>query len=152
VKNIWLYLLFLTATHASGQSRIEWHKGEKKASFSLNKLLLSFQLVDKPEVTGIFGSIASRPVFPRNYELHILPSTSIICLAIQMEGSSVTTAMLNYQFGKYEFSFSVDNLACINPQPPSFEISPQDLLSKIPQLNYKSGSPKFLQLSTIVNF
>jgi len=101
---------------------------------------------------GIFGDFSSKPTLPVNYEIHFSPLTSPIDFVIETEKAAITTASINHKLGRFDFSFSIDNLLDKKSQPPSFEIIHQNRSSEIPPLDYKPGSPKFLQLSTIINF
>ena len=139
-------------TMSSACQTIEWREDEKRVLFILDKALINFRVAGKSNVSGRFGNLLSKEAFPANCEIHFSPVASVIDIGIQTGQSFITTAMINYRTGKFEFSFTVDNLMEEDSQPPSFEILQNPGFLKMQQLDFKPGSPKFLQLSTTINF
>jgi len=137
---------------SSACQTIEWHEDEKRVLFILHKALINFRVAGKSNVSGCFGNLLSREGFPANCEVHFSPVASAIDIGIQTEQTFITTTIINYRRGRFEFSFSVDNLMEKSSQPPSFEILQNPGPFKMQQLDFKPGSPKFLQLSTTINF
>jgi hypothetical protein len=147
------FILFVFfALSSMGQTKMIWSKAKRETPLILNNLRFDLQPINKTSTKGIFGNLCATTVFPVNYEIHFSPMRSLLELVLQTERSAVTTAVLNYQFGKFGFSFSIDNLPDKKSQPPSFEIIQKGNVLTIDDVSYKPGSPKFLQLATTINF
>ena len=147
------FIVFVSLVlYSDGQSTASWKKLSGEAGFILHDLKFNIRPIHKANSKGIFGDLSATTIFPVNYEIHFSTAGSLVELILQTERSAIATAMLSSRFGKLGFSFSIDNLLNKKSQPPDFEIIQNSNRLAMPDINYKPEVPRFLQLTTTINF